>query len=354
MKSNEQASCLRLFGFCLLGLALSGYVAEEPKVPEGPPPSELVGRWLQKTADRKGDLVGYNVYTFSRKSEFHVGTMVRNEKTKRWVSPKKLYPRDRPALLGYFEAKPPGSLTFNIVALGIAVLPMEMKYQVEGRRLTLSLDLFHPKGSKGVKCERVELLPNESKRDAAAVAKRIESGLSGPEFRQMFEHAAHEMKDHPSDDAMIVNFDNHREDFEALRLMIQADKGLERVDPDFVKPEDPGALGVTPERIEQYRSLSAKLGLERGLEAFGDSATRVALLASCRGLSISGSSKTYVWLSTPPEPTEGRAVVDDLDLYMRQRREERRKYYDKNKRTMSGHVDAYRHIEGNWYLHYDD
>ena len=236
----------------------------------------------------------------------------------------------------------------------MAVLPFEMKYGVHDHTLSLSRNLFDPQHGKKVKCERIRRLPNESGKDADDWEKRIANGLNGPDFQKTFEQAAHEMKDHPSDDAMINNFDDHREEFEALRVMMQADKGLERVDPGFVKPENPDAVGVTPERIEQYRSLSKKLGLERGIEAFGDSATRVALLASCRGLSVSGSSKTYIWLKAPPEPTAGRAIVEDLDSYLRERRDERRKFFDTHKHGMSGHVDAYRLIEGNWYLHYED
>jgi hypothetical protein len=353
MKSNERNRTKRVIGFCLLAFALSGFVTDEPKIPEGPPPPELIGRWLEKTSDRKGDLVGYNIYVFSRKSEFFVASMARNEKTKRWVNSNNLYPKDRPRLSGYFEVKTPGSLTFDIVVLGMAVLPLETKYSVRERTLSLSKNMFNPTGSMGVKCEHVERLPNESKKDALALGKRIEDGLNGPEFRQMFERAAHEMKDHPSDEAMITNFDDHREEFENLRVMMQADKNLQRVAPDFIKPPDLAAAGVSAERIEQYRGLAKKLGLERGVEGY-DSATRVALLASCRGLSISGSSKTYVWLGAPPEPIEGRAVVFDLDEYVRKRREERRKYFDAHKHAMSGHVDAYRHIEGNWYLHYED
>jgi len=345
--------CLRwpAFFFTLVAPSIS---AQEPKIPEGPPPPELVGRWLEKTSDRKGDFVGYNFYLFSRKSEFLVLSRVRNEKTKTWVNPKKLYPKDRPSLPGYFEVRPPDGLNFNVVVMALAVLPLDMKYSVRGQTLTLSKNIFDPQSNRSVKCERVNRLSGETIADATAVRKRIEGGLNGPDFRQVFEQAAQEMKSHPTDGAMINNFDEHREDFESLRVMMQADKGLEQVALDFTKPENPASVGLTPERLEQYRALSRKLGLERGVEAFGESTARVSFLASCRGLSVSGSSKTYVWLSVPPEPTEGRVVVFDLDGYVRQRQEARARYFKANKRAMSGHVDAYRHIEGNWYLHYED
>ena len=355
MRSNEQRKgrTHALFFLCL-ALAAPALVAQEPKIPEGPPPPELVGRWLEKTSDRKGDFAGYNIYFFSRKSEFLVVTRVRNEKTKTWVNSKKLYPKDRPSLLGYFEARPPNILNFKVVVLAMAVLPLEMKYSVRGQTLSLSKNIFDPRNSRGVKCERIDRLPEETKAEAAALQKRIEGALNGADFRQVFEEAAREMKNHPTDEAMISNFDDHREQFESLRGMMQADKGLQRIDFDWTKPDDPATVGVPPERLEQYRGLCKKVGLERGVEAVGDSATRVAFLASCRGLSVSGSSKSYVWLSTPPEPTDGRLVVLDVDAYVRQRQEERARYFKAHQRVMSGHVDAYRHIEGNWYLHYED
>lgn len=328
--------------------------AQEPKIPETAPPAELVGRWLEKTSEQKGEFAGYNVYLFSRKSEFLVLSRVRNEQTKTWVSSNKLYAKERPSLPGYFEVKTPGLLHFDIVALGTAVLPLEMKYSVQGQTLTLSKSIFDPTSGHGVKCERVDRLPGESAEEAAAVKKRIEGDLNGPDFRQAFESAAHEMKEHPSDDAMIANFDDHREEFEALRLMMQEDKQLRRVDYDHFKPEDLTLAGITAERLEQYRALCKKLGLERGVEALSDDATRIALMASCRGLSISGSCKTYVWLIEPPVPMEGRAIVTDLDAYVRKRKEERSSYFKAHKRVMPGHANAYRHIEGNWYLQYED
>ena len=337
----------------LLAAAIS-LRAQEPTIPEGPPPDELVGRWLEKTATRKGDLTGYNLYVFSRKSEFSIITLALNEKTKKWVNPAKLYPKNRPALSGYFEVKKPDQLTFDVVALGLAVLPLEMKYQVEGKTLALSKNIFDLDRGRGVKCARVDRLPGETAAEAAAFQKRIEQGLNGPDFREIFTSAAHEMKPHPTDQMMIDNFDDHREDFETLRGMMQADQGLERVAPDFVRPENPAGVGINPERVELYRALCRKIGLERGIESFGASAAQLEFLASCRGLSISGSCKSYVWLREPPEPTTGRAVVNDLDAYLRTRREERGAYFKAHHHAISGHVDAYRLIDGPWYLHYQD
>jgi hypothetical protein len=338
----------------LLFVAGASVFAQEPKPPETAPPPELVGRWLEKTSLRKGDLVGYNVYCFSRKSEFLVLTRVRNEKTQRWVETTRLYGKARNSLVGYFEATGTDSLRFNVVVLAMAVLPVEVQYRARGDTLVLSKDLFDPTADREVHCERVGRLPGESAEEFAAFRARLDGGLNGPEFRRIFEHAAHEMKEHPRDDEMIANLSEHRAELEKLREMIQADQGLERVDYEWTKPADPASVGVSPERIAVYRELCRRVGLERGIEAFGGAAERVRFLASTRGLSISGSSKSYVWLREPPQTTDERVVVNDLEAYLSKRRDERRVYFAKHKRAMSnGSFDALRHVEGNWYLEYE-
>lgn len=328
-------------------------IAQEAKVPEASPPPELVGRWIEKSSAHKGELVGYNIYAFSRQAEFLVISRVRNEKTQRWTENKLLYRKERHSLLGYFEATGPGTLRFDVVVLAMAVLPIEVEYKARGDVLTLSKDLFDPTSEREVQCERVGRLPEETPEEFAAFQKRLNGGLNGPDFRRVFEFAAHEMKDHPSDDEMIGNFFEHREEFEALVTMMQADKELKRVDYEWTKPEDPAGIGLTAERIARYRELSRRIGLERGVEAFGESAARVALLASARGLGVSGSCKSYVWLSTPPRQDGERVLVEDLDVYVNKKRQERREYFAKHKRTTPGNLEAYRHVDGNWYLEYE-
>jgi hypothetical protein len=346
---------MKTSAFNFLVLLASAVVAhaQDAKVPEGPPPPELVGRWLEKTVSRKGDLVGYTLYCFSRKSDFVVLSRVRNQKTRQWIDPKKFYGKERSSLLGYFEAEPPTLLKLQIVVLAMAILPVEVRYSIQGNTLTLSRDLFEGDKQREVHCVRVSRLPGESAAEAAAFQQRLENGVNGPEFRRVFEHAAHEMSDHPRDQEMISNFIEHREELETLRKMMQEDKDLKRVDFDFTKPSDPGSVGVSAERIAVYRELCKRVGLERGVEAFGDSAKQVTFIASARGLAISGSSKCYVWLRDPPRNEGMKITVNDLDIYARKKRAERRLYFAAHKRAMSGgSFDAFRHIEGNWYLEY--
>src|SRR5215213_7641935 len=119
------------FSVALAWALLGAAAAQEPRIPEGSPPSELIGRWLEKTATRSGDLVGYNVYSFSRASEFTVATRVRNEKTQAWVEAKKLFPQESPPLAGYFEVTPSGAINFYVLVPGMAILSAEAQFTIK-------------------------------------------------------------------------------------------------------------------------------------------------------------------------------------------------------------------------------
>jgi hypothetical protein len=338
---------------CLFALPVRPAAAQQPKVPDGPPPHELVGRWAEKTSDRKGNHVRYNFYLLSAHSEFTVTSLAFDEKKNTWRDAKKIWPKGQAQFSGYFEATAPDRLTFNaLVGLAQAVLPFETTYKVDGDTLQLGSNPFARKSSGTIRCKRVTQLPGESAADAAEIAQKIEEGFGGPEFRRLFERAVHEIKPHPTDEEMIATFREHRAEFEQLRAMMQQDEGLARVDDDWTQPEDPASIGVPPERIAEYRSLAKKLALERGVAGFGDKAQRIDFIASARGLSISGSSKSFVWLGTPPQPTEDTAIVENLDNHVRQKQAERSAYFDKHKRRMSGNIRALREIEPHWYLEY--
>ncbi len=137
---------------------------------------------------------------------------------------------------------------------------------------------------------------------------------------------------HPKDEDLIQRFKTHRQEFEQLLQMFQADKGLGRVAPDFTRPANTTEIGVTKERIDEYRRLFSALGLSSGIEGYGER-DAVIFYASTQGLSVSGSSKGFAYLTKRPE-----LLVDQLDGY----------------RSPDGRsFSAFRHIEGNWYLHLD-
>jgi hypothetical protein len=137
---------------------------------------------------------------------------------------------------------------------------------------------------------------------------------------------------HPSDASMAANFQSHKTEFEELLQMFKGDKGLGRVAYDFTRPANPGEVGVSPQRLVEYRRLFDRLKLSAGVEGYGDK-DQVWFIASTQGLSVSGSSKGFAYLTKPPS-----LQVVELDGY----------------RSADGKsFQAFRHIEGNWYLYLD-
>ena len=137
---------------------------------------------------------------------------------------------------------------------------------------------------------------------------------------------------HKSDQELVANFQSHRGDFNQLLQMIQTDMQLKRVDEDWTDPTDPQAIGISRERINEYRRLFQRLGIPRGFSAF-QTKDHIKFIASTQGLSVSGSSKGYVYARKKPD-----LIVEDLDHY-----------WSQDGRSFTAH----RHIEDNWYLYFD-
>lgn len=148
---------------------------------------------------------------------------------------------------------------------------------------------------------------------------------------------------HPTDQKLLDEFQRHRPELEQLISMFQADKGLGRVGNSFTSPEDPREVGVSPERIAQYRKLCNTVGAKDCIEGYDAAyygATRsgrseekdpIWIHVSSQGLAISGSSKGYYYSAAPAEE-----IVASLDG------------------VASTHSRTWlRHIEGKWYLYYD-
>lgn len=135
---------------------------------------------------------------------------------------------------------------------------------------------------------------------------------------------------HPSSEELINNFYTHRAEFDRLLQMAIEDQELNRVAYNFTRPEDPELIGITQERLNEYRLLFHKLNLEAGIENHN---YRVWFIASSSGLSISGSAKGYIYTEVHPD-----LVVEDLDSYD-----------SADGRSFT----AYQQIKGNWYLYYD-
>jgi hypothetical protein len=137
---------------------------------------------------------------------------------------------------------------------------------------------------------------------------------------------------HPSDQVLLSDFQNHKTEFNHLLEMFLADKQMSRVSYRFTRPENPSEVGVSEQRLQEYRDLFSKLDLSDGMEG-NKNKDMVWFYASMFGVSVASSSKGFAYVSKPPE-----SVVDSLDGY----------------RSPNGQAcTVFRHIEGNWYLYLD-
>jgi hypothetical protein len=144
---------------------------------------------------------------------------------------------------------------------------------------------------------------------------------------------AREAVEPPSDAAMLLHFDRHEGALDTLAKMADADKGLDRVDQDWTMPADTRSVGVSSERLADYRRLLRDTGTPRGFQV-SQGHDGLNFLFWLRGSAISDDTdKGFAYRTTPPPRT-----VQSLD----------------NIRTDSRNaLIVYRHIRGNWYLFYE-
>lgn len=143
-------------------------------------------------------------------------------------------------------------------------------------------------------------------------------------------------KHHASDDRLLTLFKQQRAGFEELRQMIAVDKGLVRVAEDFTDPSDPATIGISAERVKEYRKLLAKVDCPRGLLA-APARPGIYFLNSTRGLSIGGgSAKGFCYIEDPQKLNGKPVFVSDTGGYRAEH--------------SNDHFSAFRRIEGNWYL----
>jgi hypothetical protein len=137
---------------------------------------------------------------------------------------------------------------------------------------------------------------------------------------------------HPSDETLLKEFQTHKAEFNQLLQMFLSDKRLGRVAYNFTRPENPSEIGISQQRLQEYRELFDELNLSAGIEGY-DEKDVVWFHASSQGLSVTGSSKGFAYITKPPQ-----LIVGSLDGF----------------RSRDGRsFTAFRHIEGNWYLYFD-
>jgi hypothetical protein len=140
----------------------------------------------------------------------------------------------------------------------------------------------------------------------------------------------------PSDAVMLRHFQRHEPAFAALAEMASADKGLDRVDDSWTIPSDTRSVGVSPERLAQYRRMLGEAGTPRGFQVRRrqDGDNGINFLFWLQGSAVSDDiDKGFAYRIVPPA-----TVVPTLDSIQPISRE--------------GFI-AYRHIRGNWYLFYE-
>jgi hypothetical protein len=134
---------------------------------------------------------------------------------------------------------------------------------------------------------------------------------------------------HPSDEALMVNFEHHRGDFNQLLEMIQRDVNAKRIASDFMIPEGV----ISEERWSQYRELFRSAGVADGVTNWAPSGP-VVFIASAKGFVTGGSMKGYAYLPRPPEP---QALYESLDS---------------RPASLASNARAYRPIAEDWYIYY--
>ena len=139
--------------------------------------------------------------------------------------------------------------------------------------------------------------------------------------------------DHQTDKKLIDNFTAHESEFEKLVLMLRTDKKLSRIDDTWTSPEDTASVGVTRERVAEYRAIFGRLGIPRGFVASHDP-ENFKFISSTAGIGVSGSIKGYCYRESIPD-----RILPDLSGY------DAAKYRP---------FTAYRHIKGKWYLYYNE
>jgi hypothetical protein len=139
---------------------------------------------------------------------------------------------------------------------------------------------------------------------------------------------------HPTDEAMLARFQAKRPILEELVRRIEQRPELQRVGPDFTRPEDVASAGVSADTIAGLRRLCTQAGVAHGFSYYGDS---IELIVHTRGLAISGSAKGFVHAAEPDR--DATIVEGDLDAAA----------------ASPQHKDGLleRRIDGNWWLELD-
>lgn len=118
---------------------------------------------------------------------------------------------------------------------------------------------------------------------------------------------------HPSDRAMIEEFQRDRAGFDALLAMVKEERKVTRIASDFIWADGISSVSeadrrrlLPDNRYARYRALFRRLDLESGVLRYDDGT--IAFSRSSTGIVTSGSGKSFIW-SADPVPS----ALDDAD-----------------------------------------
>ena len=131
----------------------------------------------------------------------------------------------------------------------------------------------------------------------------------------------------PKDKDLLENFKQHRTELSRVVQMLGEDRKLQALWPDSITPKD----AIDEDRWNEYRRLMSSIGT-RGIHANLGKESEVMFRSD--SLNYASYDKGYVYSEKMLEP-----LKESLDL----------------KRTeVPPYQTYYKHIEGNWYLYYEN
>jgi hypothetical protein len=152
----------------------------------------------------------------------------------------------------------------------------------------------------------------------------------------------------PSDDYLIQNFNQHRQELDKLLDMAHADHEVIRIAPDFTRlestwqwPRPLDQLGFSEERWDEYKQLFKVTGLTNGIESSEEGSIFFSVSATGLG-NGHGRDKGYVYLSD--KAVKGISSLPSLDDAAIE------KFFAQDPRW-NGHAMLFRHLNGRWYLY---
>ena len=151
-----------------------------------------------------------------------------------------------------------------------------------------------------------------------------------PLFLSFVLSGACSLSPHPTDTEMEQILKSHQSEFNTLIGMLNEDEDIVRLDEKFVFLTEGSTRSVPQERLAAYRSIFAKLRLQRGFQRDKNNALR--FIASSGGV-LSTSEKSYIYSTTPLTP-----LVDSLDQVI--------------ERDHGDQKPVFKKLHGDWYLYY--